>query len=377
MPHQNANHIEITRMFVIDIEIYFYKVILFCTYELINLRYFLFNIVMATVPITSQITTFKDNRTDSDTDLSIVNTKDEIHTDLSIWAPAERKKQHMTEFHEEYQCVFGEKASIHTIMKHRLSHMNPPIPKSVCEEEMQNANLDTNEVIIEYITDAQGNKIKKLKPLLIKSEPNREYVQHIASDDNPPAVPEEKFIQKREVTVDSYSETISSIDESSDDRTITADSNSSAALSFKETPCKWEADSQEIEATLYQIAMGLQSAAERYLTLAAHISTVTPYELPHIIAQIPPPMDVPMPIGKALLVDGESKAVNYLIHGEYELNKTSWSKLQKKYNISKNKIYATLKGKGRPQGSQYRQRKKQTVKTEATALTSHSETVND
>ena len=105
---------------------------------------------MATVPITSQITTSKDNRTNSDTDLSIVNTNDEMHTDLSTWTPAERKKlQHMTEFHEEYQHVFGEKASIHIIMKHRLSHMNPPIPKSVCEEEMQNASLDTNEVIIE------------------------------------------------------------------------------------------------------------------------------------------------------------------------------------------------------------------------------------
>ena len=68
--------------------------------------------------------------------------------------------------------------------------MNPPIPKSVCEEEMQNASLDTNEVIVEYITDAQGNKIKKLKPLLIKSEPDMEYVQHIHSDDNLPAVPE-------------------------------------------------------------------------------------------------------------------------------------------------------------------------------------------
>ena len=45
-------------------------------------------------------------------------------------------------------------------MKRRISHMNPPIPKSVCEEEMQNANLDTNEVIIKYITDAHGNKIK-------------------------------------------------------------------------------------------------------------------------------------------------------------------------------------------------------------------------
>ena len=154
-----------------------------------------------------------------------------MHTDLSTWTPAERKRlQHMTDFHEEYQCVFSEWASLHTIMKCRISHMNPPIPKSVCEEEMQNANLDTNEVIIEYITDAQGNKIKKLKPLLIKSELDREYAQNIPSDDNLPAVPKESFIQKREVTVDSYSETISSNDESSDDRTITADSDSSAAL---------------------------------------------------------------------------------------------------------------------------------------------------
>ena len=92
---------------------------------------------MATVPITSQITTSKDNRTNSNTDLSIVNTEDEIYTDLSTWTPAEKKKlQHMTEFHEEYQHVFGEWASLHTIMKHRISHMNPHIPKSVCEEEM-------------------------------------------------------------------------------------------------------------------------------------------------------------------------------------------------------------------------------------------------
>ena len=213
--------------------------------------------------------------------------------------------------------------------------MNPPLPKSVCEEEMQNANLDTNEVIIEYITDAQGNKIKKLKPLLIKSEPDREYTQNIPSDDNLPAVPKEYFIQKREVTIDSYSETISSNDESSDDRTITADSDSSAPSSFEKTPCKWESDSKGIEATLHQIALGLQHAAEGYLTLASHISKVAPYTLPQVIAQIPPPpIDVPMPIRKALSMDGESKAVNYLLHGEYELNKTLWSKLQKKYNVS-------------------------------------------
>ena len=86
----------------------------------------------------------------------------------------------------------------------------------------------------------------------------------------------------------------------------------------------------------------------------------------------PPPMDVPMPIRKALLVEGENKVVNYLLHGEYELNKSSWSKLQKKYNISKSKVYAALKGKGRPGGSQYQQKKKCVVRMEAT--TSHSET---
>ena len=93
--------------------------------------------------------------------------------------------------------------------------------------------------------------------------------------------------------------------------------------------------------------MGLQSAVEGYLALASHVSKVAPYELPQVIAQIPPPpMNVPMPIRKVLLVDGENKAINYLICGEYELNKTSWSQLQKKYNISRNKIYTTLKGKG-------------------------------
>ena len=103
------------------------------------------------------------------------------------------------------------------------------------------------------------------------------------------------------------------------------------------------------------------------MTLASHISKVNPYELPQVIAQILlPPIDVTMPIRKALLVDGESKAVNYLLLGEYEMTNTSWSELQKKYNLSKNKIYSALKGKRRPRGSQYRQKRRQTVKLKST-----------
>ena len=74
---------------------------------------------------------------------------------------------------------------------------------------------------------------------------------------------------------------------------------------------------QRNEATLHQIAAGLQSVAEGYLALASHISKVVLNELPQVVSQIPlTPMDVPMPIQKALLVDGESEVINHLIHEE-------------------------------------------------------------
>ena len=99
--------------------------------------------------------------------------------------------------------MFGKRASLRTIIKKRIAHMNPPIPSSVCEGEMQDA--ESNEVIVEFITDSKGNRIKKLKPLFIKSEPNKTYVQHIPSDDELPSVPEDKTIDDRTITADSDS----------------------------------------------------------------------------------------------------------------------------------------------------------------------------
>ena len=133
-----------------------------------------------------------------------------------------------------------------------------------------------------------------------------------------------------------HSETISS-DSSSDDKTITAETEGSTSNmedNIEDNLCIKETNSTDIEASLYKIVSGLQNAAEGYMTLASHISQLNPYELPQVTVQIPPPpIDVPMPIRKVLTVDGKSKAVNYLLHGEYKLTNTSWSKLQKKYNF--------------------------------------------
>ena len=60
-------------------------------------------------------------------------------------------------------------------------------------------------------------------------------------------------MQKREVTVDSYSETISS-DSSNDDKTLTADpeeSTSSMEDNMEDTSCVKETDSTGIEASLH------------------------------------------------------------------------------------------------------------------------------
>ena len=50
----------------------------------------------------------------SSTDLEEINTEDELATDISNWSDKEHKKlQHMTEF----QRVFGNRASLHTIIR--------------------------------------------------------------------------------------------------------------------------------------------------------------------------------------------------------------------------------------------------------------------
>ena len=206
-------------------------------------------------------------------DLHNTLTEEEEQIDTTKWTIAKRKKlQHMKEFHKEYQRVFKEKASIRTIMKNRISHMNPPIPETICREEMQSAIPD-NEVIIEYITDAQGNRIKKLKPLLIKSEPDAEYAHHMHSDSNLPNIPEDHFVQEREVTIASYSETISS-ESSSEERTLTTETeNTTSSMEdhIKDNMQMKENNATKIETALHQIAASLQHAAEGYLSLASCI----------------------------------------------------------------------------------------------------------
>ena len=67
------------------------------------------------------------------------------------------------------------------------------------------------------------------------------------------------------------------------------------------------------------------------MTLASCIHRLESYKIPQVVSQIPQtPMNVPMPIGKALTADDEDKVVNHLIRGEYELTKNFLVKIAEK-----------------------------------------------
>ena len=69
---------------------------------------------------------------------------------------------------------------------------------------------------------------------------------------------------------------------------------------IEDSSCIKENNVMEIETSLHQTVTSLQSAAKGYLSLASCIHKLEPYEIPHLIAQIPPPpIDVPILIRKS------------------------------------------------------------------------------
>ena len=63
--------------------------------------------------MTSKVNLSLSEDNSSGTNLSDTLTKYEEQIDTTNWTLAKCKKlQHMKEFHEEYQCIFGEKASL-------------------------------------------------------------------------------------------------------------------------------------------------------------------------------------------------------------------------------------------------------------------------
>ena len=95
------------------------------------------------------------------------------------------KSNQWVEFHEAYQRTHGIAGTSSQIF-HHISDLNKPaIPPEVAKEELSNVDIDEEQVQIVKMVDKDGKMVKKVKPILIKKELNREHATKILFERHP------------------------------------------------------------------------------------------------------------------------------------------------------------------------------------------------
>ena len=139
------------------------------------------------------------------------------------------------EFHEHYQRMHGIAGTSSQII-HYISHMNKPaIPMEISMEELANVDVDEEQVQIVKMVDKDGKMVKKIKPILIKKELNREHATIIPFERLPGEViftNAERVPFHTTPPVEYMEEVTDDEDYKDDDEVISIESDSSAAESM-------------------------------------------------------------------------------------------------------------------------------------------------
>ena len=89
------------------------------------------------------------------------------------------------QFHETYQRTHGIAGTSSQKIWY-ISDMNKPaIPPEVAKEELTNVDIDEDQVQIIKMVDKDGKMVKKVKPILIKKELDREHTTKIPFEMHP------------------------------------------------------------------------------------------------------------------------------------------------------------------------------------------------
>ena len=179
----------------------------------------------------------------------------------------------------------------------------PAIPDEIAHEEMQNYETMPNQVQIVKMVDKDGKEVKRVHPILIKKEIDRERGCQVplAPSDLPTGMPflgPHKTIVKREVDdpYESHDEVVTDDpDYQSDDVPIPTESDSSAAESMESDTQFQEVNITAIERAMEKVTMGLRMAAMGYEELRPVMRAIPIHEVPKLLEQLPQPVLEPIP----------------------------------------------------------------------------------
>ena len=202
-------------------------------------------------------------------DLDIIQelTEEELEEEFNkLLASDKIRYNQWVQFHETYQRTHGIVGTSSQIV-HYISDLNKPaIPPEVANEELTNIDIDEEQVQIVKMVDKDGKMVKKVKPILIKKELNKEYASKIPFERHPGEIffaDDERVPYRETEPVEYYEEATDDEDYKEDDDVISIESDSTAAESMLDKDFE-TTDPMMFDVSLMKITAGLRQATEGF-----------------------------------------------------------------------------------------------------------------
>ena len=187
------------------------------------------------------------------------------------------KYNQWVEFHEAYHRTHGIAGTSSQIFHYIRDLNKPAIPSEVATEELANVDIDEEQVQILKMVDKDGKMVKKVKPILIKKELDREHATKIPFERHPG---DSIFTDAERVPlcttppVEYFEEATDNEDYKEDEEeVISIGSDSSAAESMLDEDFE-TTDPMMFDASLMKITTGLKQATEGFEDLCKMLPSV-------------------------------------------------------------------------------------------------------
>ena len=200
------------------------------------------------------------------------------------------KYNQWVEFHEAYQRTHGITGTSSQIFCYISDLNKPTIPSEVANEELANVNIDEEQVQIVKMVNKDGKMVKKVKPILIKKELDRELATKIPFERHPGEI---IFTDAERVPLHTTPPATDDKDYKEEEEVISIESDSSAAESMLDEDFK-TTDPMMFDASLMKISTRLKQATEGFEDLHKMLPSVPVTDIPKLIEETPLPYLTPL-----------------------------------------------------------------------------------
>ena len=211
----------------------------------------------------------EDDTLEEPTTLDVVAelTEEELEEEFNKLSASDKIRYNQwVKFHEHYQKTHGIAGTSSQII-HYISDMNKPaIPADIAKEELANVDVDDDQVQIIKMVDKDGKLVKKVKPILIKKELDREHATIIPFEKHPGEVSftDAERVPFRTISPVEYVEEVMDDEDYKDnDEVISIKSDSSTAESMLDDDFE-TTNPLMYDTSLVKITTGLKQAAEGF-----------------------------------------------------------------------------------------------------------------